>query len=550
MTITTQDTRIAYAGDGASTSFAVPFPFFGPDELTVYQTTAAGVQSTLVRGTDYTVTGGGGGLGTVTATTAPASGVTWTIVRKTATTQNLAIPNGQDMPGPALERALDRLTAAAQEAQAGVSFAINVPEGQATPPTVLPTAAERANKFLTFDADGNPTASAGASGSTTISTPMAAVVGAASLLAARTALGVPRRIDAVKDHGADNTATNDTTAAVQAAINGAVAGQVVYLAGGGYKVSGITLKPGVELEGDGPYATTLIATANGQQVLTYTAAATVNNITLRRLGISGGGYSNIYGIRLDGTDNAKRISLVNIEDVYVASCLRGIDARFLANYRLENCKLNVCTAAIYLDQCADGEIDGGWAQSGSGAGITISGGPGAFDEGIRITGFSTNGQNQGLVVSGQDWGQVAGCSFTTCAGGAANFLTASNWQIGSSQFAVGGSSPAAPGISADLNCSGLQIVNNIMALSTFGLNLLGEQHVVMGNRLTGNSNVDISLQATKCVVVGNVCHSTGLAASIVEQAGGNYNSISGNVTNGTVTIVGANTASNGNNVVY
>lgn len=551
MTITTLDTRIAYAADGISTSFAVPFPFFGPDEITVYQTTGAGVQTTLVRGTDYTVTGGGGGTGTVTAVSAPAAGLTWTIVRTTAVTQNLAIPNGQDMPGPALERALDRLTAAAQEAQAAVTRAIRVPEGQATPPPALPTAADRAGKVLAFDSNGDPTAGDFPDGSTPISTPMAPVVGAASLAAARTALGVPRRIDAVRDYGADNTGVAAVDTAVQNAINAAVAGQVIYLAGGAYKfATGVTMKPGVEMEGDGPYATTLIAAANSVQVLKYTAAATVNGITVRRLGISGGGFSSVYGIHLDGTDSAKRISLVNIEDVYIATCARGINARFLANYRFENVKANVCAIGFYIDQCADGEVDGGWAQNGSAAGIYITGAGGAYDEGIRITGFSTNGQNKGIEVSGQDWGQVTGCSLTTCPGGAMNLIQVSNWQITGSQFAVGGGSPAAPGISADVNCVGLQIADNIIALNTFGLNLLGQQHVVKGNRLTGNSNVDINLQATKCVVEGNVCNSTGSAASILEQAGSDYNSISGNTTSGTVTTVGANTKTNGDNVVY
>ena len=85
MTISSTQVVVNYAGDGVSTEFAVPFPFFGADEVGVYQRTAAGVISTLVRGVDYTVAGGGSAAatGTVTATAAPASGVTWTIRRKT-----------------------------------------------------------------------------------------------------------------------------------------------------------------------------------------------------------------------------------------------------------------------------------------------------------------------------------------------------------------------------------------------------------------------------------------------------------------------------------
>ena len=64
MTITSTATRIAYAGNGSSTAFAVPFQFFGPDELRVYSVTSAEVETLLERGVHYTVTGGAGSTGT------------------------------------------------------------------------------------------------------------------------------------------------------------------------------------------------------------------------------------------------------------------------------------------------------------------------------------------------------------------------------------------------------------------------------------------------------------------------------------------------------
>ncbi len=49
-----------------------------------------------------------------------------------------------------------------------------------------------------------------------------------------------------------------------------------------------------------------------------------------------------------------------------------------------------------------------------------------------------------------------------------------------------------------------------------------------------------------CVVANNVCDSTGNVISIAEQAGGDYNLFTGNMTIGTVVITGAHSAANNN----
>jgi hypothetical protein len=550
MTITTTETRIAYAGNGSSTSFAVPFPFYGPDELRVYSSTDAGVQTLLVRGTSYTVSGGNGGSGTVTAVAAPAAGITWTIVRSTTPTQQVGFANAGPLPGPTVERTLDRLTAGWQETIANQARSLRVPDGEAALPSTLPSVADRKNKFLAFDANGNATASIAATGAVPISAAMDDIVGMATLAGARAALGVLRRVDAVVDHGADNSGTADATAAIQAAINSLTAG-TVYLAPGNYKLmSDLTMKPNVVIEGDDPLQCTLTAGANGLKLLKYTAAALTNAFVVRKVGLSSGGFTGVYGIHLDGTDSSKRLALINIEDVYIATCARGVNLRFLANTRLEQVRCNTCDIGIYIDQCTDLQIDGGWCQNGSAEGILITGGPGAFDEGINITGWSTNGQYKGITVVGQDWGQITGCSITTCPGGVLLFQSSTAWQVANNQLAVAGGAPANPAVYCDVNCNGLQFSNNIVGLSTFGFSLLGARHVVNGNYLTGQSNADINIQATNCVVTGNVCHSTGIGFSITEQAGSDYNVISGNVCNGTVSVAGANTKVNGDNVVY
>lgn len=555
MTITSTDTRIAYAGDGSSTAFALPWQFFGPDELRVYQVDSDQVETLLERGVHYSVTGGAGSAGTaatgtVVAATAPATGITWVIRRNTTPTQQILLPNAGPMPGPTVERALDRLTAIAQETQASLGRTLRVPAGETDDIPVLPSAADRASKVLTFDVNGDPTAATLDEGTVPISSAMEPVVGAATLATARAAMGARRYVDVVKDFGADNTGNTDTSAALQAAINSLTAGTIYFPPGSYGLAADLLMKPGVAMEADDPLLALLVARANNVRLTKYTASALTNAFSIRRLGFNANGFTGVRAVHLDGTDSAKRISLVTLEDLYIYGCAVGLYLRFCANTRAENVRLNACGNGMYIDQCADTTIYAGWAQNGSDYGIFVTGGPGAYDEGISITAFSTNGQVKGIGVSGQDWGQISNCSLTTCSGGPLAFLNANNWQITGSQFATGGGSPATPGISCDALCTALQITNNIIPLNTFGVNLLGERHVVKGNLFTGNSNIDINLQATKCAVGGNVCHSTGSAVSIQEQAGSDYNNISGNTTNGTVGVVGANSKVNGDNLVY
>lgn len=116
MTVSTTTSRITYSGDGVSTVFAVPFIFFGSGEIQVVEkVTATGVETTKTLTTDYSVTGGSGETGSVTAVSAPASGVTWTIARNTNKTQLVDYVPNDPFPAATHERALDRLTCLVQE---------------------------------------------------------------------------------------------------------------------------------------------------------------------------------------------------------------------------------------------------------------------------------------------------------------------------------------------------------------------------------------------------------------------------------------------------
>ncbi|WP_374374836.1 hypothetical protein [Dongia sp.] len=116
MTISTTISRITYAGDGSTVHFAVPFAFFGADEVGVIERDlASGAEATRLMITHYTVSGGAGQAGTIIATHPPAPTKSWTIFRRTHRTQMVDYTPNDPFPAETHERALDRLTALVQE---------------------------------------------------------------------------------------------------------------------------------------------------------------------------------------------------------------------------------------------------------------------------------------------------------------------------------------------------------------------------------------------------------------------------------------------------
>lgn len=115
MTISTLTTRVAYQGNGATVNFAVPFIFFGPDELLITERALDGSENVKALTTHYTVSGGNGTTGTITALVAPPANVTWVIKRNTKRTQLVDYTPNDPFPANTHELALDRLQAQIQD---------------------------------------------------------------------------------------------------------------------------------------------------------------------------------------------------------------------------------------------------------------------------------------------------------------------------------------------------------------------------------------------------------------------------------------------------
>lgn len=169
MTVSSTTSRKNYSGDGLTTSFATsPVVFFDTSDLDVYVVTnSTGGSTTLTENTHYTVTGGDGSTGTVNLAGgsspwgAPASGTTLVIVRDVPATQATDFVQNDASDAETLEDALDRLTMIAQQNANRDDRSLRQPDADSTDIAELPNVVDRASKYLAFDADGDPVATAG-----------------------------------------------------------------------------------------------------------------------------------------------------------------------------------------------------------------------------------------------------------------------------------------------------------------------------------------------------------------------------------------------------
>ena len=169
MTISSAN-RIAgpYTGNGSTTTFAFSFKVFAAADLQVVQLiVASGLETTLTLNTDYTVTlnqnqnSNPGGSVTLVAGALP-SGYTLTITSTISNLQPTDLTNQGGFYPEVITDSLDRATIQIQQISDIGDRAIKVPLSDgAVSGLTLPTAVQRANAFLAFDANGDPVAVTG-----------------------------------------------------------------------------------------------------------------------------------------------------------------------------------------------------------------------------------------------------------------------------------------------------------------------------------------------------------------------------------------------------
>ena len=367
----------------------------------------------------------------------------------------------------------------------------------------------------------------------------------------------------VKFFGAYGNGTNDDTAAIQATVNAAV-GSSVYIPTGTYVTGSINLPPATCIFGDSPIASILQPNANNISVLSMinNVSALQNGPNIVNIGFSlpaGTPYSNVTAINLTGASSANRINFTAISNVDVFAngpniFSNGIYMTYCVNTHIINSRITWANNGLFINNCADTDLVNIDIQLGNNIGFTFQGGgPGAFDEGIRMTNCTTNGQQVGCYIFGQSWGEMNSCSLTTAPGGAFILENANNWNVSGCEFssANSGGPVTAANVNIFNNSTNICISSSFLAIGTFGISVSNSVFVnVNACRFANNSNVDIFLGSSSQVsVVANICESAGSAISIDEAGASDYNIITNNIVQGTVVQVGANSLVN-NNVTY
>ena len=156
LNITEISTRTAYTvGGSAQTEFAIPFPFFKAEDITVF--VDGGVKSNVA---DYTIAGvdaqdGGFIRGTLTLTAGVTNAVV-TVVRNIKKERITDFPSSGGFNIRELNKQLDQIVATQQDLQRQIDQKIGFPDTDFDGDNVNITdnAVDRANKYLGFNSDG------------------------------------------------------------------------------------------------------------------------------------------------------------------------------------------------------------------------------------------------------------------------------------------------------------------------------------------------------------------------------------------------------------
>jgi Pectate lyase superfamily protein len=233
--------RTRYAGDGARTDFAFPFPVLASDDLLVFVDDQPA--------TGFAISGLGMPAATVTFLDPPAAGTTITLLRRTEGIRETEFVDGGPFRAAAINAELDRIVMLIQENREEHNRALRAGAFEGDLDFCLPPVAQRANRLFGFDSSGQPMVfgqselpiSGDASGQ--LVTPAGATT--ARVLGEHLAAVVN-----VRDFGAIGDGVSDDTAAFQAALTAAKARSCVayvpassnpYVIGAGLILDGVRL---------------------------------------------------------------------------------------------------------------------------------------------------------------------------------------------------------------------------------------------------------------------------------------------------------------------
>jgi len=162
ISIPDNDRKERFIATAGQTIFPFDFPIFAATDLQVKRE-RAGVESTLILGTDYTLTGAGEQAGgNITLTTGAQLNDIIVLLSAMPSGRTTQYVNGGDLPAAALESDFARLQILLQQILRDARAGLLYPSTDGPMPD-LPPIVSRAGRFLAFDAQGQPYA-AGAPG--------------------------------------------------------------------------------------------------------------------------------------------------------------------------------------------------------------------------------------------------------------------------------------------------------------------------------------------------------------------------------------------------
>lgn len=249
MTVQTTLARVQYNTNGTTGPWTVPFRFLDDNHLTVIYTDADEAETVLALDAGYTVTGAGDDSGgTVTTTTAYASGGTILILRSIEALQETDLVDGDSLPAETLETALDKLTMLVQQGDEVGSRALVFPRSDDTDGELRPKLEREGKMFVWDETTGTPTVS------NFTTTQVASLVSTAYQtgnqqsadlvnyeqygvgVVARSVQDRLRDVISVKDYGATGDGVTDDLDAIQTAID-ENPGKTIYFPDGIYVVT-------------------------------------------------------------------------------------------------------------------------------------------------------------------------------------------------------------------------------------------------------------------------------------------------------------------------
>lgn len=342
MTIATENNRKQYSGNGATTVFAYDFKISASADLNVILTSAAGVETTLVLTTDYTVSGVGVEAGgDVTCVTAPATGTLLTIRRIVALTQLTDLTNQTAFQAETLENAYDKDVMMIQQLKEEVDRSLKVAASDTNTMT-LPTAELRKNGVWAFDSNGDTSIIAPVAGQNLFRQYLSTID--------RTVTSKLYEIVSVKDFGAVGDGITDDTVAIQNALTvGVSVGKAVFLPGGTYLVtSTLNMPQYTQLYGEhkhqGYIGGTIIDFQPASLKNLFTATP-VNNTTKTSISIE-----DIY-IKGNSTSSAGLsnnafylgyVSKSSFKNIRLAGFRRGFECKGTLNNRFQFIAMSYC----------------------------------------------------------------------------------------------------------------------------------------------------------------------------------------------------------------